>query len=226
VRRDENHHPCVIPGTEEVLRQVADQLGVLPDKRVKVLLYVEGPHDVSFLEHVSKLTGHVDLATDPRVAFVVTGGGNLKHWVNAQYLRGLELPEIHFYDRDNDHQYAEHIASVNQRGAPHWGSLTGKREAENYLHPAAVLAATQVAVAIDDDGDIPLLYAQTVHMASAEALPWAELNGEKIKKKCSKAKKRLCVDAASKMTLAMLRERDGARDLEILFERVAAIANA
>lgn len=226
VYRDENRHPRVLEGTDDVLKQVADQLGVLPDKRVKVLLYVEGPNDVSFLEHISKLTGHIDLTNDPRVAFVVTGGGNLKHWVNSQYLRGLKLPEIHFYDRDNDHQYAQHVAAVNARGAPHWGTLTGKREAENYLHPEAVLAATQVVIAIDDDGDIPLLYAQTVHAQAPNARPWEEIDAEKVKKKCSTAKKRLCVEAASQMTLAMLQARDPARDIESLFERVVSVANA
>jgi putative ATP-dependent endonuclease of the OLD family len=41
------------------------------------------------------------LENDPRVAFVVTGGGNLKHWVNERYLVKLKRLEVHIYDRDD-----------------------------------------------------------------------------------------------------------------------------
>lgn len=225
VYRDENRHPQILEGSEDVLRQVADQLGVLPDKRVRVLLFVEGPNDVSFLEHISKLAGPVDLSSDPNVAFVVTGGGNLKHWVNSRYLAGLGLPEIHFYDRDNDHQYAAHIAKVNAMGDPHWGTLTGKREIENYLHPDAIAAATQVIIAVDDDADIPLVFAQTAHAAAPNAREWGELDADDIKKKCSRAKRRLCVEAASKMTREMLDARDTAGDILALLGRIAALAH-
>ena len=138
VRHDDNRHPRVINNDENVLRLVADQLGVLPDKRVQLLLYVEGPNDVVFLEHASRLIGQVDLSTEPRIAFVLSGGGNLKHWVNRRYLRGLDLPEIHIYDRDNDRGYRNHVDAVNRRDNRDWATLTSKREIENYLHPAAV----------------------------------------------------------------------------------------
>ena len=51
IEHDENRHPRVIVEEEDMLRLVAEQLGVLPDKRVQLLLYVEGPNDVAFLEH-------------------------------------------------------------------------------------------------------------------------------------------------------------------------------
>ena len=92
---DNHRHPRVIEGNEDVLELVADELGVLPDKRVRLLLYVEGPNDVAFLENISGQTGDINLRTDPRVAFVLSGGGNLRHWVNRRYLAHLEIPEIH-----------------------------------------------------------------------------------------------------------------------------------
>jgi hypothetical protein len=226
VQRDAARHPRVIEGNEEVLKQVADELGVLPDKRVKVLFYVEGPNDVSFLEHVSKLTDHIDLTSDPRVAFVVTGGGNLKHWVNKQYFRGLDLPEVHYYDRDNDHQYAEQIAAVVARGGHNWGALTAKREIENYLHPTAVLAATNIQITIDDVSDIPLVFAQAQHGASTGAKPWAEVSLDDARKKCSKAKKKLCCESAGKMTLELLLERDPGQEIPNLLQRIAQIVGA
>jgi hypothetical protein len=56
VQHDQALHPRVAEGDERILRLVADDLGVLPDERVRMLFYVEGPTDVTFLEHVSKLT--------------------------------------------------------------------------------------------------------------------------------------------------------------------------
>lgn len=41
-----------------------------------------------------------DLESDERVAFIILGGGTLKHWVNENYLRALNRREIHIYDRD------------------------------------------------------------------------------------------------------------------------------
>ena len=80
IEHDENRHPRVIADEQDMLRLVAEQLGVLPDKRVQLLLYVEGPNDVTFLEHASRIVGSVNLIHEPRIAFVLAGGGNLKHW--------------------------------------------------------------------------------------------------------------------------------------------------
>ncbi|MCV3263231.1 hypothetical protein OGZ01_11160 [Vibrio harveyi] len=102
INRDEAGKPVIEHGSD-VLTDVASALGVTPDSRVKVLICVEGPTDVSALKALSAAL-HTeddavpDLNTDDRVAFIVLGGGNLKHWVNHHYLSGLGRPEIHIYD--------------------------------------------------------------------------------------------------------------------------------
>ncbi|WP_370153971.1 ATP-binding protein [Ferrovibrio sp.] len=223
VRRDELLHPRIVDVDDEILRVVADQLGVLPDNRVRLLLYVEGPTDVICLEHLSRLYGHIDLATDPRVAFVVTGGGTLKHWVNRRYLRGLHKREVHFYDRDNEAGYQAQVDEVNGRGNGDFALLTCKREIENYLHPDAILNALNVRIAVDDDCDVPLLVAQQIHLMADGARPWDQLDDADIKKKASNAKRRLCGEAASRMTLPMLQERDAKGTLDGLFRRIQAM---
>jgi putative ATP-dependent endonuclease of the OLD family len=65
VCRDGEKHPYIMEGDDNVLRLVAEELGVLPDKRVQLFIYVEGPNDVAFLEHLSHVMGHLDLASDP-----------------------------------------------------------------------------------------------------------------------------------------------------------------
>lgn len=220
VRHDANRHPSLVEVDEEMLRLVADELGVLPDNRVKLLLYVEGPNDVAFLEHAGRLVGSIDLSTDPRVAFVVTGGGNLKHWVNHQYLRSLGLPEIHIYDRDNDCDYQDEVEAVNQRPNGDWATLTTKREIENYLHPDAVRTVLGVKVEIGDDADVPLLTARALHEASESLKTWDEVEEDKQNRKAGRAKRRLCQEVIAQMSREQLRERDARGEVEGWFQRI------
>ena len=142
--------------------------------------------------------------------------------MSRQYLRGLDLREIHIYDRDNDQGYQGEVDSVNARGNGDWATLTGKREIENYLHPNAIQAALGVEVSFGDNDDVALIVAQAVHEASDSPKPWAEVDEPGREKKASNAKRRLCREAAAKTTLLMLRERDADREVEGWFERVAA----
>jgi putative ATP-dependent endonuclease of the OLD family len=213
VRRDELRHPRIIESDENIIQWVADELGILPDRRVRALVYLEGPNDVAFLEHVSRLVGNVDLASDPRIAFVVSGGGNLKHWVNRQYLSRLDLREIHIYDRDNDHGYQDHVDRVNARMNGDWAALTAKREIE---------FALGVRVVFGDQDDVAELVARAVHEAARDARPWAELSERDRRQKASNAKKRLCDAAAAAMTLDMLNERDPMGEIRAWLARIAA----
>jgi len=221
VRRDETGHPRVIADDDDILRLVADQLGVLPDKRVKLLLYVEGPNDVAFLERVSRLYALVDLKDDPRVAFVLTGGGNLKHWVNEHYLRDLGLPEIHIYDRDNDHGYKGQVNKVNARGNGDWATLTTKREIENYLHPDVIRDQLGIEIELDDDKDVPELAAKALHEKSESSKPWSEVDADKQRQKISNVKRRLCREVIERMTVDQLRDRDPDGEIEGWLTRIS-----
>ena len=222
VHHDNNRHPRVIENNDDMLRSVADQLGVLPDKRVRLLLYVEGPNDVAFLENISSLTDDIDLRADPRVAFVLSGGGNLKHWVNRQYLQGLELPEIHIYDRDSDHEYQRQVDRVNDRPNDDWATLTAKGEIENYLHPDAIQGALGVTVTFGDDDDVPMIVARAMHEASESPRQWDEVDDDDRAKKASRAKRRLCAEAAAHMTSEQLAERDPGGEVTRWLSRIAA----
>lgn len=219
VSRNDEGNPQVEEGDERVLEAVAQSLGVYPDKRAQVAVFVEGPHDVSFLSCVSRLycvngDTAVDLANDHRIAFVPTGGGNLKHWVERRYIRNAGMIEVHIYDRDTqaNPKYAPHVDAVNDRGTADVAFLTVRREMENYLHPTCIAAEYQpdfnVEVAIDEWCDVPALVAAAVHDASDAPDPWDQLTDEKREKKVSKAKARLNGSAAARMTVEQLRETD------------------
>ncbi|WP_284336694.1 ATP-binding protein [Comamonas sp. NoAH] len=144
----------VIQAGADVFGAVAETLGVTPDSRVKVLLCLEGPTDVSALKALSKALHAEDnslpnLENDDRVAFIVLGGGNLKHWVDEHYLRGLSRKEVHIYDGDVA-SYAASVATINARGDGSWAAQTIKHEIESYLHSDAINDAFNVLVEVTD----------------------------------------------------------------------------
>lgn len=201
-------------GGDDMYSQIANDLGVLPDSRVKVLVCVEGPHDVTCLSEYSRILRQADqtipdLASDPRVAFVPMGGSVLKDWVNHKYLEGLQKPEVHIYDRGTDSppKYAAQVDSVNGRGDRSIAFLTEKGELENYLHPAAIQTCKGVSVCIDDFCDVPELAARAVHEADDASTDWEVVDEEKRRKKRGRAKRWLNADAVGAMSLELMKER-------------------
>ena len=225
VERTDQGYPIVREPNDDTLRAIADSLGVLPDNRVQVLLYLEGPHDVSFLDRMGAVLRTVRPeipipSTDPRIGIIITGGGNLKHWVNHRYLRALKKPEVHIYDRDKKTNPGNQplVTQLLQQGQKAF--LTTKREAENYLHPDAVNEGCghQLASANWDWDDVPALLAEAVHSADPSSNPWDRLDEKARKKKCSNAKERLNIEAADKMTVDRLKASDPTDEIEGWFD--------
>jgi len=188
---------------------VVNALGVVPDNRVRRLICVEGPTDVLALKHMSQALHQADptiinLASDPRVAFVALGGGALTHWVNEHYLRPLGRPEAHIYDRDVA-KYADSVVEVNARGDGSWAVQTLKLEVENYLHPDAISEGLGVTVAFGDDDDVPKI-------VGAVAGGW----------NANTTKRKLARYAFPKMTAARIRARDPSGEIEAILRRIKA----
>lgn len=204
--RDSETNKPVIQAGANVFGAVAETLGVTPDSRVKVLLCVEGPTDVIAFKALSKALHSEDnslpnLETDERVAFVVLGGGTLKHWVNEYYLRALNRREVHIYDRDVA-SYADAAANVNARQNGSWATQTTKHEIESYLHSDAILDAFNVVVEVTDqpvDG-------KATPKRFAEAYSAAQKYDNVMSD--TKAKLRLAERAFPLMTAARIHARD------------------
>ncbi len=204
----------VSSGSDEVYLKIAQELGVTADKRLQLLICVEGPSDVEYLKHFSQILHKsdstiVDLASDPRVAIFPVGGSNLEQWVKNHYLRGLGIPEFHLYDRGtaNPPKYQTQIDTVNQR-VGHRGLLTNKPEIENYLHSDAIRLGLGVTVTVDNVADVPILVAQATRAQDSTATPWAELSEAKVKECEKRAKGHLQNIALPHMTLSLLSARD------------------
>jgi len=149
-------------GDNTVFKNIANDLGVYPDSRASVLVCVEGPNDINFLKNIGKIyfeegiANVPDITNDPRIVFIPMGGHTLKDWVNNNYLKTLNKPEVHIYDRDlnTPPQYQKEFLAVNARNDGSIAFMTAKREMENYLHPNAIRAVFGVQIVIDDVTDV------------------------------------------------------------------------
>jgi putative ATP-dependent endonuclease of OLD family len=162
VKRDNGTSRRVVEsGTDEVLREVSEALGVhaTPLKvdgpgakpSVKVLVCLEGPNDVAIFKHLNRAYREhdphaIDLSTDDRIAVFPLGGSTLLEWVNDRYLKGFNLPEVHIYDRDTmdpavTPKYQATVDKVRERQDGSWAALTNKLMMECYLHHQAIADA-------------------------------------------------------------------------------------
>lgn len=201
---------------EDILKDIADDLGVMPDllsSKVKVILCVEGPNDVEFFQRISRTLREIDprvpdLETDQRVAVIPLGGSTLKAWVNKKYLKDLRLPEVHIYDRDKEAEYQASVDEVNCRGDGSWATLTKKREMENYLHPDAIQEALGVSVDVDDECD--------VEERVTTALGQGRMGRRSVKDW-------LNVEAVEKMTAERLKERSAWSEIRSWLDKIQTL---
>lgn len=220
INRDGDNQPTIEHGVD-VLTDVASALGVTPDSRVKALVCVEGPTDVNALKALSEALHNEDntipnLNVDDRIAFIVLGGGNLKHWVNHHYLSGLGRPEIHIYDADVPN-YADAAQKINQRTDGSKAFITQKHEIESYLHPSAIKAAFNVDIEVTDHPNAegkatPKVFAEAFSLAQGYDGIMGDTN----------AKIRLSNKAFPQMTSEMLHERDPEGEVKSWFTTIAS----
>lgn len=233
VRKQADGTAAVSHCSDDDLVMIANELGVLPDRRVQVLVFVEGTNDIEFLEGISamlkpSMADVVDFTSDSRVALVPLGGASLKQWVAKHYLKNLGLPEVHIYDRDdaNPPKYQPECDAVNARTNGSWAVITTKRELENYLHADAISEGMNgIGIAFTDTCDVPLIVAKAVHEASGSPRTWADILGDhkELADKVSRAKKRLNRDAVAKMTIARFSQSDAAGEVSGWLKQIHAM---
>jgi len=223
---------------EDTVKEIVTSLGVLPDHNIKVFFGVEGRNDITFLRIISKMLHDAgedvpDLgeAEDAgHLVFVPLGGSSLDLWVSR--LEGFNRPEFYLFDRDTtppqDPHYKAQADEINQRPkCKAWH--TNKRELENYIHKDLIAAEyPNYAGAGVDFEDVPTLFAQAVHEASDSEYRWVDIltDPEKLGKKVSSAKKRLCSEFAAKMTPELLTKVDPDGEVRGWLREIGAALNA
>jgi predicted ATP-dependent endonuclease of OLD family len=140
----ENGKVYIEKGNDQTYEKIAEALGVLPTVRkedinkIKLILCFEGPTDIEFFKRLSKKFKtdkfYVDLDNYEEIIMIPLGGSTLKKWVNNNYLRSLNIPEIHIYDRDRK-EYKDLAEKINNENGNRKAFITDKNEIENYVHP-------------------------------------------------------------------------------------------
>jgi putative ATP-dependent endonuclease of OLD family len=199
---------------------------------VRVIVVVEGVHDIEFLTRLA-VTLHredpaipdlAEMARRGELIFVPFGGGDVSLW--TERLAPLAIPEFHLYDRELPPE-----TELRQRAADQVNTrpgcralLTRKRSLENYLHPHALLLAGGPEIEIGDEDSVPELVARTWFEGSGPNLSWDELPRRSQKRLANRAKRWLNTRAVEQMTLAMLSERDPSAEVVSWFASIVELA--
>lgn len=143
--------PRVRKGYQNVLQEVAETLGILPDaakrRNIGVAVAVEGFTDIDALSAFAAVLaaeGALEPFDQTRVFWTIGGGTTLNDWVERRYLDKLEVPQVYIFDSDLDQPGAVVKADkaarrdeVNAR--PNCRAfISRKRAIENYMHPATL----------------------------------------------------------------------------------------
>lgn len=131
--------------SETKLNEIAETLGLMPYLS-KLVICVEGEFDIQFIKNINQaipeLMEIVDLEKQ-QINIIPLHGGNLKNWVDRNYLKNSNVTEFHIYDRDlnagkNTEQYKTQCDKINKRKDNSSCVMTKKREMENYIHKSLI----------------------------------------------------------------------------------------
>ncbi len=221
---------------DEVITKIIETLGILPNPsdRVKVLVYVEGNHDVNALKRYSAMLNAaeneiINLSGNSAVGYVITGGSALKHYIEQKHLEGLGKPEVHIYDNDVP-EYRTAVARINAENNPNKIAYnTTKLELETFLHPEAIIeayAANNLHITLDpieNDHDVPTIVAEKIYAQSGG--DWAALGDHEKKEHANSKKKILNTQAVERMTIQRLQERGGFDEIKGWLDKIKSYTN-
>lgn len=194
VTKDEHGAPDVMMPNDDVLKEAAESLGVLPEtgmERAKGVVLVEGKSDVTFLRHtanVLKDAGHTATNFEDAgiVPILIGGCGSVKHWVTLNLADDLGVPWCVFLDSDIGGD-ASQVRSIQKRkdeveaqGRAFYA--TRKREIENYLCPDLIKTQAGVEVVFTDICDAKKIIGKAIGMKPDDVIDkyWPLMSAEKI----------------------------------------------
>jgi len=211
-------------GTNEILEKIAESLGVLPSiekekiNELKLIICMEGPTDVEFFKRLSKKIDediNIDIENDQRIVLIPLGGSTLKHWVDNNYLRKFNLPEVHIYDGDKE-EYKQTAQQVDSRNDGSKGFTTQKREIENYVHPSIIeniFRELNNNTLIDRTKDNWL-----DEWNQSNLVPLIKNKGVRIREK--RIKEKICTEGIGNMTVELFQELQAYEEIKEWFRAI------
>jgi hypothetical protein len=128
--------------SENLIYQIAQDLGTLPNLNSNLVVIVEGVTDKYFIETINQVIPEfkaiIDLKTTKIPIFWV-GGSNVKNWVATRPLKDSNMVEFHIYDSDGENHYEDEIQKINAWQNGCFATQTVMPTIENYIHPDIIL---------------------------------------------------------------------------------------
>lgn len=189
ISKDKDNKHSIIANEDSKLTSIKETLGILP-YLTKLVICVEGPHDIDFLRNINKIPEFKEIIDIEKegISMIPMNGGNLKNWIDRNYLEDSNVVEFHLYDSDlgsgkNADQYKEYCEKVNAREDGSCALLTQKREMENYIPRDVIQDYFEIDCSEVENWnieDIPNLISSKKNMK--EAVVKSILNGKLSKK--------------------------------------------
>jgi len=227
---------------DDIYREVAKELGVLPDieisnpSKVKLAVCLEGKNDITFLQilnqNIPELKSIVDINANNGIILLPMGGSTLQFWVNKDYLGRLNLNQIHIYDSDigsdEPNRYKKYVEAVNAKGNGNIAFETSKRAFENYFSPDLITEIFGIPVDTAtinwNEADVPEIIAKHNHNKSESTKSWETLEKEEIKDKKGRIKNQLNETHSLKITLQHLEKIGAKEEVTKWFTTIAELA--
>jgi hypothetical protein len=243
VSKDERGKLKIEKDKENIIRNIAKELGVLPDieisnpSKVKLAICVEGKNDITFLKEINQcnpeLKAIIDLTTSDEIILLPMGGSTLQFWVNNDYLGRLQLNQLHIYDSDigsdEPNKYKKYVEIINKKGNGNVAYETSLRAFENYFSPELITEIYGCAIDASinwNKADIPEIIAKHNHEKSESTKRWVDLEEEDIKEKKRKIKNQLNETHSKRLTLADIEKVGAKTEIEKWFTDIAKLVTA
>ena len=211
---------AIIDNSNNKLNIISNTLGIHPFFNHKIVVCVEGKNDINFLlnvnQNIEDFKNIINLKEE-QIGIIPLHGGNLKNWVDKNYLKNSNIIEFHIYDSDlnsgkNTNKYQEEIDKINSRNDGSYAVKTKKREMENYIHKSLIEEEFGIDLSDIVDynvEDIPSFITSKTHGVKTEEAIKDILNGKLSKK----------------LTREMLEELDAFDEIKGWFEKIKELAN-
>ena len=211
---------AIIDNSNNKLKIISNTLGIHPFFNHKIVVCVEGKNDINFLlnvnQNIEDFKNIINLKEE-QIGIIPLHGGNLKNWVDKNYLKNSNIIEFHIYDSDlnsgkNTNKYQEEIDKINSRNDGSRAVKTKKREMENYIHKSLIeedFGIDLSSIADYDVEDIPSFIANKICGEKTKEAIKDILNGKLSKQ----------------LTREMLEELDAFDEIKGWFEKIKELSN-
>jgi hypothetical protein len=221
-------------------RSQPSRIGLIPQRnhltaldtkfKTRVIVHVEGAHDIEFLRRMSHVLNHDDkaipdlgtLEAEGQLEFVTSACSSLLCAVQAKWASDGEFC---LYDREISPTTEARIRLVSllNRRPDCRAVLTSKRAIENYLHPEAIREVCGIEITFGDFDDVAEIVAKAT-FSSKDRSSWESLSRRARRRLRDKAKKWLNREAVDRMTPQRLSERDPAGEVIGWLRSIAVLA--